>query len=95
MYIYHSILQITPLCQPTLLVGKYHKRNGTNTIRRLTFIVYMNNMHNHLNFVAQKAFVWYQLVDNLGGNVPFALKWGPRGQRPPTARYLPPKSRSQ
>ena len=23
-----------------------------------------------------------------------ALKWGPRGQRPPTARYLPPKSRS-
>ena len=43
---------------------------------------------------APKAFVWYQLVDNLGGNVPFALKWGPRGQRPPTARYLPPKSRS-
>ena len=52
MYIYHSILQITPLCQSTLLVGKYHKRNGTKTtIRRLTFII-LNNMHNHLNLVA-------------------------------------------
>ena len=24
-------------------------------------------------------------VDNKGGNVPFAIKWAPRGQRPPTA----------
>ena len=28
---------------------------------------------------------------NKGGNVPFALKWGPRGQRPPTAWWSPPK----
>ena len=23
--------------------------------------------------------------DKIGGNVPFALMWGPRGRRPPTA----------